>query len=127
MRRDRRDTSGRRQAPSGQSRDRADGADSPRRQTLKSQAGRIVALVFLSVLVPILAYAQASIAGVAKDASGAVIPGVTVEVASPVLIEKVRTAVTDGAGAYRITDLLPGTYSVTFTLQGFNTFRRDGI
>ena len=62
-----------------------------------------------------------------KDASGAVLPGVTVEAASPVLIEKVRTAVTDGTGQYRIVDLRPGTYTVTFTLTGFSTFKREGI
>ena len=55
------------------------------------------------------------------------LPGVTVEAASPALIEKVRTGVTDGQGAYRIPDLRPGTYSVTFTLTGFSTVRREGI
>jgi len=80
------------------------------------------------VLVPAAARAQnASIAGVVKDTSGAVLPGVTVEVASPVLIEKTRSGVTDGAGQYKIIQLLPGTYTVTFTLQGFSTYKRDGI
>ncbi|MGE0447650.1 MAG: carboxypeptidase-like regulatory domain-containing protein, partial [Vicinamibacterales bacterium] len=79
------------------------------------------------MLVPAAAFAQASIAGVVRDTSGAVLPGVTVEAASPALIEKVRTVVTDGAGQYRIIDLRPGTYTVTFTLTGFNTVRRDGI
>jgi hypothetical protein len=79
------------------------------------------------VLVPVAAYAQASIAGVVRDTSGAVLPGVTVEAASPALIEKVRSVVTDGTGQYRVVDLRPGTYSVTFTLPGFNTFKRDGI
>ena len=65
--------------------------------------------------------------GVVKDASGAVLPGVTVEAASPALIEKVRTAVTDGTGLYRIIDLRPGTYSLTFTLPGFNIVKREGI
>ena len=73
------------------------------------------------------AFAQASITGVVKDASGAVLPGVTVEAASPVLIEKVRSAVTDGTGQYRIVDLRPGTYTVTFTLTGFSTVKREGI
>jgi len=68
-----------------------------------------------------------SIAGVVKDTSGAVMPGVTVEAASPALIEKVRTVVTDGQGAYRIVDLRPGVYTVTFTLTGFSTFKREGI
>src|SRR5437899_3965946 len=84
--------------------------------------GRLLGALVLGALVPSLAYAQASIAGVARDSSGLVLPGVTVEVASPVLIEKVRSTVTDGAGAYRITELRPGTYTVTFTLEGFNKF-----
>jgi hypothetical protein len=78
-------------------------------------------------LVPTLVCAQASIAGVVKDASGAVLPGVTVDAASPVLIEKARTAVTDGTGQYRIVDLRAGTYTVTFTLTGFGTVKREGI
>ena len=73
------------------------------------------------------AWAQATIAGLVKDASGAVLPGVTVEAASPALIEKVRTTVTDGAGRYRIENLQPGTYVVTFTLPGFVNLRRDGV
>ena len=79
------------------------------------------------LIVPSLAFAQASITGVVKDASGAVLPGVSVEVASPVLIEKVRTDVTDGSGLYRIVNLLPGTYTVTFSLTGFSTVKREGI
>jgi 5-hydroxyisourate hydrolase-like protein (transthyretin family) len=67
------------------------------------------------------------IAGVVEDSSGAVLPGVTVEASSTALIEKVRTVVTDNDGRYNIVDLRPGTYVVTFTLTGFNTFRRDGI
>jgi hypothetical protein len=73
------------------------------------------------------AQAQGSIAGVVRDTSGAVLPGVTVEASSPVLIEKVRSVITDGAGQYRIVDLRPGTYSVVFTLPGFSTLKRDGI
>ena len=68
-----------------------------------------------------------SIAGVVEDTTGAALPGVTVEAASPALIEQVRTAVTDGRGLYRILDLRPGVYSVTFTLPGFRTFVREGI
>ncbi len=79
------------------------------------------------LLAPGLVWAQSGITGVAKDTSGAVLPGVTVEAASPVLIEKVRSAVTDAAGVYRIVDLRPGTYTVTFTLPGFSTFKRDGV
>jgi hypothetical protein len=76
---------------------------------------------------PAAAYAQASITGQVRDASGAVLPGVTVEAASPALIEKVRTAVTDGTGRYRIEILPPGSYTVTFTLPGFATVKREGI
>jgi len=81
----------------------------------------------LLILAPAAAFAQASIAGVVKDASGAVLPGVTVEASSPALIEKTRTAVTDNSGVYKIVDLRPGAYSVTFTLAGFATSKRDGI
>jgi hypothetical protein len=76
---------------------------------------------------PLAARAQGSIAGSAKDPSGAVLPGVTVEASSPALIEKTRTAVTDNSGNYRIVDLPPGTYSVAFTLTGFKTVRREGV
>src|SRR5689334_20488762 len=78
-------------------------------------------------LVPSMAFAQASITGVVKDASGAVLPGVTVEASSPALIEKVRAAVTDEVGRYRIVDLRPGTYAVSFALTGFQTVRREGV
>src|SRR6187200_2545177 len=73
------------------------------------------------------AWAQATIAGAVKDSSGAVLPGVTVEAASPALIEKVRTTTTDGAGRYRIEDLRPGTYTVTYSLPGFVTIKRDNV
>ena len=78
------------------------------------------------VLFPVLAHAQ-SLAGIARDASGAVLPGVTVEASSPALIEKVRTAVTDGTGQYRIENLTPGVYTVSFALAGFTTVRREGV
>ena len=83
--------------------------------------------LLLLVLVPAMAFAQATITGVVKDASGAVLPGVTVEASSPALIEKTRSAVTDGTGTYRIVDLRPGAYSVSFTLTGFSTVKREGI
>jgi hypothetical protein len=79
------------------------------------------------VLAPASALAQSAIIGAVRDTSGAALPGVTVTAASPVLIEKTKVAVTDGSGGYRITDLRPGTYTVTFTLTGFNTFRRDDL
>ncbi len=90
-------------------------------------AARIGVLLGGMVMLPAMAFAQASITGVVRDTSGAVLPGVTVEAASPSIIEKVRTAVTDGSGQYRITELRPGAYTVTFTLAGFNTVKRDGI
>ena len=77
---------------------------------------RVMLFVFgFMALVPALAHAQASITGVVRDPSGAVLPGVTVEASSPALIEKVRSVVTDGSGQYRIIDLRPGTYAVVFT------------
>ena len=88
---------------------------------------RVALLFAIGLLIPRLLFAQASIAGVVKDTSGAVLPGVTVEAASPALIEKTRTAVTDGTGQYRIENLRPGTYTVTFTLVGFSTVKREGI
>ena len=88
---------------------------------------KILGLLLTVLIVPASALAQASITGVVRDTSGAVLPGVTVEAASPALIEKVRGAVTDGSGLYRIVDLRPGTYSMTFTLPGFTTVKREGI
>jgi carboxypeptidase family protein len=79
------------------------------------------------LLVPTLAHAQATLAGVVRDASEAVLPGVTVEVSSPAMIEKTRTAITDGTGQYRLTQLPPGTYSMTATLTGFTTVKREGV
>jgi hypothetical protein len=73
------------------------------------------------------ASAQSAFSGVVKDTSGAVLPGVTIEASSPVLIEKVRTAVTDDQGRYTITELRPGTYTLVFTLAGFNVFKRDAV
>ena len=79
------------------------------------------------LIIPHAALAQSAIAGAVKDATGAVLPGVTVEASSPALIERVRTVTTDAAGLYRIIDLRPGIYTVTFTLPGFNAIRREGI
>ena len=88
---------------------------------------RILAFTAALFLLPSLAHAQSTFTGSVKDVSGAVLPGVTVEVQSPVLIEKVRTVITDENGAYRVTDLRPGLYTVTFTLTGFATIKRDQL
>src|SRR6185295_12474520 len=87
-------------------------------------------LVVLAIAAPTAALAQtgqSAIAGVVRDATGAVVPGVTVEASSPALIEKSRTAVTNEAGQYRVVDLRPGVYTVTFTLSGFATVVREGF
>src|SRR5262245_11766071 len=88
---------------------------------------RTLILVALAGILPSAAWAQVTLAGTAKDPSGAVLPGVTVEAASPTLIEKTRSAVTDGTGQYRIESLQPGTYVVNFTLTGFSTVKREGV
>src|SRR5437762_1343181 len=88
---------------------------------------RLLSAVACLAILPSAVYAQASITGVVKDSSGALLPGVTVDASSPVLIEKVRSAVTDGSGTYRIVDLRAGTYVVTFSLTGFSTVKREGI
>jgi hypothetical protein len=84
-------------------------------------------LVLGFLVLPASAFAQATLTGTVRDASGGVLPGVTVEAGSPALIEKTREAVTDGSGQYRIIDLPPGTYSLTFTLPGFTTVKREGV
>jgi hypothetical protein len=93
--------------------------------------GWFVLILACTLLAPTLVRAQSSttgaLAGEAKDTSGALLPGVTVEAASPALIEKVRTAVTNDEGKYRITDLRPGIYTITFTLTGFAGVIRQGI
>src|SRR5438128_7278070 len=95
-------------------------------------AQRIVRVVmgWCFLLLPAIVWAQAetgNIVGIVRDTSGAVIPGVSVEAASPALIEKARTAVSDEQGRYRIGDLRPGLYTVTFALPGFSALRREGI
>ncbi len=87
-------------------------------------------LLALSGLLPSIALAQSqsgAIAGVVRDASGAVLSGVTVEASSPALIEKTRTAVTDRQGAYKIVELRPGTYTVRFAVAGFAPCCREGL
>ena len=86
----------------------------------------LLAIGFVIAL-PLGAFAQASISGLVRDSSGGVLPGVTVEASSPVLIEKTRSAVSDANGRYTIPDLRPGAYRVTFTLQGFRTIVRENL
>ena len=94
----------------------------------RSTARAIAAIALVAAFAPAARAQQAAgIAGVVRDPSNAVLPGVTVEVASPALIERVRTAITDGEGRYSIVDLRPGTYTVTFTLAGFSTVVRPGV
>jgi len=97
-----------------------------------SSAVRRVAwmLVSTSLLIPVAAWTQTlggGIAGIVSDSSGAVLPGVSIEASSPVLIEKTRVAISDSAGRFNVVNLPPGTYTVTFTLQGFTSLRREGI
>src|SRR4029434_8894817 len=88
---------------------------------------RVIAASVGILLLPGIVFAQATIAGVVRDASAAVLPGVTVEASSSALIEKTRTVVSDGTGQYRITDLTRGHYVLTFSLPGFTTVIRDGL
>mgnify|MGYP003346670970 CR=1 FL=1 len=87
----------------------------------------LAVLCYLSLGAPAWAQQASGITGVVRDTSGLAMPGVTVEAASPALIEKTRSAITDGEGKYSIIQLRPGTYSVVFTLPGFNTVKREGI
>ena len=98
-----------------------------RERWLKAAAVGFAVLTYLSLGAPASAQQASGIAGTVRDTSGLAMPGVTVEAASPALIEKVRTVTTDGEGRYTIVDLRPGTYTVTFTLTGFSTIKRDGI
>src|SRR3954471_6403129 len=92
-----------------------------------SMKRRLLAAAAALCLLPMAAHAQSAFTGTVKDTSGAVLPGVTVEAASDALIEKTRSVVTDANGGYRLVDLRPGTYSLTFSLEGFSTVKRDGI
>ena len=101
-----------------------------RSSSVSASAVRGLGAALLILLTGVTAMAQqqnGAIAGVVKDATGSVLPGVTVEAASPALIEKTRTVVTDETGSYRLIDLRPGPYTVTFSLTGFSTVRREGI
>src|SRR3954464_6933837 len=86
-----------------------------------------IAVLCAVLFIPKTSYAQAAIAGVVKDSSGAVMPGVLVEASSPALIEKTRSVTTDSNGQYKIVDLRPGAYEVAFTLAGFKTVRRGNV
>src|SRR4051812_34111766 len=95
---------------------------------LRVKLAALALVVFVCLVIsPGIASAQSTIAGVVTDTTGAVLPGVSVEAASSALIEQTRSVVTDDNGRYRIVELRPGTYKVTFTLQGFNTFVREAI
>src|SRR2546428_3635111 len=87
----------------------------------------VLTAVAVCLVAPTAAWAQASLAGAVKDTSGGVLPGVGVEAASPALIEKVRTAVTDGSGRYRVEDLRPRTDTLTVALPGLVTLKHDGL
>src|SRR5262245_45804177 len=94
---------------------------------MRSLALRCFVLLSI-VLAPVVAMAQTSaISGTVKDASGGVLPGVTVEVSSPALIEKTRSTVSSGSGTFSIVSLRPGVYSVKFELPGFSTVIREGV
>src|SRR6476659_5905916 len=95
--------------------------------TMNSMKRRLLAAAAALCLTPVAAHAQSAFTGTVKDTSGAVLPGVTVEAASPVLIEKTRSVITDANGGYSIVDLRPGTYTLTFSLEGFSTVKREGV
>src|SRR5438874_13554346 len=94
---------------------------------LRSAFPRAAAATLVALLLPAAASAQSAIAGLVKDTSGAVMPGVSVEASSPALIEKTREVITDSQGRYTVLDLRPDVYRVSFTLQGFKTFIQDSI
>src|SRR5439155_14176663 len=88
---------------------------------------KVLSFIGACLLLPVTAAAQSSIGGRVADATGAVLPGVTVEAASPALIEGTRVGVSDGNGQYQIVDLRPGTYKVTYSLPGFGSQMREGL
>jgi len=93
----------------------------------RSRIAMLFVVAVACLVWPAAAHAQSAFAGVVKDATGAVLPGVTVEAASPALIEQVRTVTTDASGAYRIENLRPGTYTLTFSLTGFSSVKREAV
>jgi hypothetical protein len=98
-----------------------------RRRLMRTVVAAVATTLACVLIVPGTAVAQSAIAGTVKDTSGAVLPGVTVEASSPALIEKTRTGISDAQGNYKIVDLRPGLYTVTFTLTGFATVKREGL
>ena len=96
-------------------------------ESMRTTIRTLLLLVVAGAAVPSAAWAQVALAGTVKDASGAVLPGVSVEASSPALIEKSRSATTDSTGQYRIESLQPGSYTVTFTLAGFSTVKREDV
>src|SRR5215467_11732785 len=96
------------------------------RKSMKISAaiGVFVAFTCLTAITP-EGLAQSALTGVVKDESGAVLPGVTIEAGSAALIERTRTVISDEGGNYKIIDLRPGTYTLTFSLPGFRTFKRE--
>src|SRR3981081_3177873 len=93
----------------------------------RSRIALLFAVAIGCLALPATARAQSVFTGVVRDTTGAVLPGVTVEASSPALIEKTRSVVTDASGAYRLVDLRPGTYTLTFSLEGFSIVKRDGV
>src|SRR5712671_5552024 len=96
-------------------------------KTVSRRIERMAFATLLTLICSSAAFAQSAIAGEVRDSSGAVLPGVSVDAASPALIEGSRSVVTDGSGGYRIENLRPGEYTVTFSLTGFRTVKREGI
>src|SRR2546423_5286637 len=94
---------------------------------MKISPSRLLLITLILIAAAPAAYAQSAIAGVVRDDSGAVLPGATVEAASPALIEKVRTVTTDGEGRYRLADLRPGVYTLTFALAGVSPVVRANL
>ena len=94
---------------------------------MRPLAGVLSLVVGCVFVAPAVVCAQATLTGTVRDTSGAVLPGVIVETSSPVLIEKVRSVVTDSSGQYRITELPPGRYQIIFALTGFTAVRRQGV
>src|SRR5580765_5292967 len=90
-------------------------------------ARRVACLLGCFAFLPAVALAQATLAGVVRDSSGAALTGVAVEASNPALIGRARTAVTDGTGQYRIVELPPGPYEITFTATGFSVVKRPGV